>query len=178
MSAYNDYMIKVVTYFISLSEHYCNLLIQGIDDCCIRNKMNLLGMYIDIIPRVGNENCLTTEETTAISEHINTLCGYPNWGTLTNINPVIIPTSATSVTSTIVAAPQGWNTTIGTAWTVITFSEPLGNSGTSWGMTYTAVNSSLETVFLEFTNRTANGFTVRALEENVAFEGSAVLKTT
>lgn len=180
MSAYNDYMVKASAYFVSLAELYCNLLSQGVEDCCIRNKMNLLGMYLDTIPRCGNENCLSTEQIVLITGHINEICGQQNWGTLTNINVLVPPIDQSGTPGTINATvlPQAWNMTIGTSPVVIAFSQALGTSGTSWGMTYTAVNSSLETVFLTITNRTASGFTVQALENNVHFEGMAILKTS
>lgn len=172
-------MLKAVTCFVNTAELYCNLVAQGVEDCCVKNRMNLLGMYIDTIPRVGNENCLTTEQVSAIIEHINTLCGHPDWGTLTNINPISIPAGYTPIVASSTVEPQAWNTTIGTAPTVITFNQSLGNSGDSWGMTYTAVNQDLETVFVIISDRTASGFTARTYsDENVHFEGSAVLKTT
>jgi len=119
-------------------------------------------MYLDTIPRVGNENCLTTEEVSGIIEHINSLCNNAPWGTLTNINPISPPAGSTPVVVSSTVTPQAWNTTIGTAWTVIAFSEALGTSGTSWAITYSALNSSLESVFVEIATRTASGFSVRA----------------
>lgn len=181
MSAYNDYMVKVVSYFVNLSAMYCNLLSQGVEDCCIKNKLNILAMYIDTIPRCGNENCLTTEEITAITEHINTLAGNQNWGTLTNINPIVPPTSGGVVTTppATTVVPQAWNTVIGTTPTVISFNQALGTSGSSWAMTYIATDSLGNNVFVKsITNRTASGFTVDAYEDNVHFEGTAVLKTS
>lgn len=180
MSAYNDYMVKVSTYFVNLANLYCNLISQGIDDCETKNKLNLLAMYLDTIPRCGNENCLSTEQILAITNHINVICGYPSWGTLTNINSFVIPTPITittpSASSTI--EPQAWNTTIGITPVVIGFTKSLGVDGNSWAITYTATDSLDNSVFVKsITNRTANGFTVDAYEDNVHFEGTATLKT-
>jgi hypothetical protein len=178
MSVYNDYMIHVSVYFVKLAELYCNLLSQGVEDCCVRTKMNLLAMYLDTIPRVGNENCLTDEQLAAITNHINILCGYPGWGTLTSTN-VINPPVGIAPAGGSTQGPQAWNTTIGTAPTVISFTESLGTSGTSWAMTYIATTSGGDSVFVKsITNRTANGFTVDAYEDDVHFEGSATLITS
>jgi hypothetical protein len=178
MSAYNDYMVSLVNYFVGLSEHYCIMLSQGFDNCIVRNRMNLLAMYIDTIPRTGNEDCLSTEELMAIVEHISWLTGCITWGGLTNINPLSPPAIVNPDPINATAVPQAWNTYIGTAPTVISFSNPLGANGEGWGMTYTAVNSLLETVFITISARTASGFTVVALEDNVHFEGTAILKTS
>lgn len=178
MSVYNDYMVKASTCFVNLADLYCSLLAQGVEDCCLRSKLNLLAMYLDTIPRCGDENCLSTEQVISITNHINNLCGYPGWGTLTNINPLVVPTSVFPITASSTVEPQAWNTTIGTAPTTITFEQTLGTSGLSWAMTYTATDSEGNSVFVKsITSRTANGFVVDAYEDNVHFEGSAILIT-
>jgi len=175
MSAYNDYMVKVSTYFVALADHYCKLLSQGVDDCCVKMKLNILAMYLDTIPRVSNENCLTNAQLAAISNHINELTGYSGWGTLTNTNVITPPTSIV-VSSSSAVLPVAWNITIGTAPTIVTFDHTLGVGGTSWAMTYIATTSGGDSVFVKsITNRTSSGFTVDAYEDNVNFEGSATL---
>lgn len=178
MSVYNDYMTKVSVYFVGLAEYYCKLIAQGVDDCKIKNTLILLSMYLDTIPRCGNENCLTDEQLLAITNHINKLTGHLDWGTLTSIN-VINPPIAISPASSATVTPQAWSVIAGTAPVTITFNQPLGVDGDSWAMTYTAINSDDEIVFAKsITDRTANGFTVDFYEDNVTFEGVAVLKTS
>jgi len=79
MSAYNDYMLKVVTGFVELTNYYSNKLQLGIDDCCLRNKLNILAMYIDILPKLCSDSETNSERVLAISTHINDLIGYPYW---------------------------------------------------------------------------------------------------
>lgn len=179
MSVYNDYMIKATNCFVNLSNLYCDRLSQGVEDCCLRQKIVLLGMYLDTIPRVGNGNCLTTEQVVKITEHLNSLCGYPGWGALTNTNQIIPPTGTIPNPINSSVTPQAWNTTIGTTPKVITFDQSLGTTGYSWGMTYTATNSNGDSVFVKsITSRSANGFTVDAYEDDVHFEGTAILITS
>jgi len=100
------------------------------------------------------------------------------WGTLTSTNIINPPIAIAPSGNSVVTTSFAWNTIIGTAPTTIVFDTPLGTSGSSWAITYTAVNSTMDVVFVKsITNRTASGFTVDAYEDNVTFEGTATLIT-
>jgi hypothetical protein len=183
MSAYNDYMTNAGVCFITYAELYCKLLQQGVDDCCLKNKLNILAMFLDTFPRVANGECIESADITPMTELINTLCGYPSWGTLDGEDIVSTPLgfAGTGVVPGIVytGGDPTWNQVIGIAPTAITFYKTMGATGYSWGMSYIATNAAGYDVAadLVFSNRTANGFTVIAPENGVTFEGSASLVT-
>lgn len=177
MSVYNDYMVKLSVYITELTDHYAKLMTQGADCCCIKNKLSLLNMYFDMIPRAATSGCITDAQLLAITNHINDITGYSNWGTLSSLTQITPPTIVPPI-GTVTVTTFAWNTTIGTTPIAIVFDSALGTSGTSWAITYTATNSDGDSVFVKsITSRTANGFIVDAYEDNVHFEGSATLIT-
>lgn len=173
MSAYNDFLIKASVGFVDLANKYCNKLSQGMHDCLLENKINLLAMYIDTIPRTYSGNCVTSLELTAITEHINWLLGCHTLGDLTATD---IPVPGGIVISPAVTSAYdsyAWNTVVGTTPTVILFDNALGTSGGSWSMTYIAYTADGIAVDPTITDRMADRFTVKFDEEDVHFEGVA-----
>lgn len=177
MSTYNDYLIKANVGFVDLAAKYCNRIDQGIDDCKLRNKINILAMYLDTIPRLYNENCVTSDELESITSHIQWLLGCWTLGTL-DTSDIPQPVGTSAIPSTSGNKDYfAWNTTIGTTPITITFDNALGTSGSSWGISY-IIYSNITGLILDphIINRTQYGFTVYADEDDVHFEGTAILK--
>jgi len=132
-------------------------------------------MYLDSFPKMYVGACVASDDVTAMSLHLNTLLGYPGMGTISGTD-IITPYGALGViTASSVSNEYAWNLIIGTTPTVITFTTPLGTSSTSWAMTYTVYTTDGLVADISITNRTQYGFTVTAYEENVHFEGNAML---
>ena len=181
MSAYNDYMVNAATCFVNYADLYCRLLQQGVDDCCIKNKINIMAMFLDTFPRVSGGDCIDEADITPMTELINTLCNRQDWGTLDGED--IVSSPAPYGATPAAAADSGdpaWYEIIGIAPTTITFYKTMGSGGTDWAMSYVARNAAGFDVGadLTFSSRTANGFIVVAPENNVTFEGSATLVTS
>jgi hypothetical protein len=135
-----------------------------------------MAMYFDSFPRLYVGSCVEADDVVAMSTHFNDLCSYPGWGTITD-SDIMVPFGTMGTTSTSGTNINGyaWNTIIGTTPTIITFDYSLGTTGDSWAMTYTIYNSQGLVVDPIITNRTKDGFTVAADEDNVHFEGNAML---
>lgn len=166
-------MVKASVGFVQYANLYCNQMQLGVEDCCLRNKIKILAMYLDSLPRFHTGNCVEDADVTTIALHINQLLGYPHWP--------VIDGSDIIATTTITGAPvpahdaleAAWNTTIGLAPTTIVFSDSLGTSGSTWGMSFIIYNALGQDVGYTISNRTKDGFTIVATEDNVHFEGVA-----
>jgi hypothetical protein len=146
----------------------------GIEDCCLRNKIKILAMYLDSLPRLFSGSCVEDADVTTISLHINELLGYPNWPTIDGSDIVTYTTINGIPVATSDPLEFAWNTTIGLAATNIVFDQSLGTSGSTWGMSYIIYNALGQEVGYTISNRTKDGFTIVATEDNVHFEGTAI----
>lgn len=172
MSAYNDFMVKAHVAFVYLSDMYCNQIQLGVPDCCLENKITLLAMYLDTIPRTYDGACLDDTQLGNITYHINELIGNYGIGNLTSTE---IPTPSGIPEIILTPTPESpitfaWNTTIGVDPTRITFDIDMGSV---WGMSYIIYNSQGYVVDAHISDRDNTGFTVTADEDFVHFEGIA-----
>lgn len=173
MSTYNDYLIKANVGFVDLADKFVSKLQQGIHDCLLENKINLLAMYLDTIPRSYQGNCITSTELEGITQHINWLLGCYTLGSLESSDIPVPASTVVTPTATSIYDSFAWNTTVGTTPTTIVFDNALGSTGGSWSMTYIAYTSDGIAVDPTITDRQADRFTVRFDEDNVHFEGVA-----
>lgn len=174
MSAYNDYMVWASVGFTNLAEIYCNQMQLGVPDKCLENRINVLAMVLDSIPRLYSGACVTDADVVAITGYINGLLGYPGAGVLSSDDiPVPIGVTVGGTTGgTGSTSSFAWNTSIGPTPTTITFDYPLGTTGSSWAMTYIAYDGDGNAVDITVTSRTNLGFVVTC-DSIASFEGVA-----
>lgn len=180
MSTYNDFLIKANVGFVDLSDKFCTKLQQGLRDCLLENKIRILAMYIDTIPRSFTGGCLDEDQLKGITDHIQWLLGCYTLGDLNSSDiPQPVDPYPPTVTTTSTETSFAWNFTAGTIPIAVEFTDEngnplsLGTSGSTWAMTYIAYTSTGMEVDPTITNRQADGFTVSFDEDNVHFEGSA-----
>lgn len=184
MSAYNDFMLKFLSGFTSIAEQYALMLNQGINDCCLKRKLQILYMYRGVLTRGYIEGCIDSTMLDQMTLHITNILGT-DIGTITGADVmssipqiVVTPGTETDIVYQVDDDEFAFNTTIGLTPVDILFTTPLGSAvdGSDYALTFMGYTQQGAIANVWIINRTQYGFQAYSDEENVTFEGSAKLK--